>query len=116
MELRERALHRVGGGREAHPAARQQAEHDRQGLVGERGRAGAIAADSPSGHVQGMTLRLFDPQARQWSLYWANSAQGVLDRPMVGEFKDGRGEFYDQDRIDGRTVLVRFLWTDITES
>jgi hypothetical protein len=71
-------------------------------------------ADSPTGHIQGMTLRLYDRNARQWSLYWANSAKGTLDRPTVGRFEEGRGEFFDQDRIDGTTVLVRYVWSDIT--
>lgn len=74
-----------------------------------------IEADAPSGRVQGLTLRLYDPSARQWSLYWASSGIGRLDRPMVGEFRNGRGAFYDQDVIDGRTTLVRYLWSDITD-
>src|SRR5215831_6562126 len=49
-------------------------------------------ADAPSSHIQGMTLRLYDPNAGQWRLYWADSAQGTLDPPVVGAFADGRGE------------------------
>jgi hypothetical protein len=51
--------------------------------------------DSPvAGHIEGLTLRLYDPQAHQWRLYWANSKVGILDPPQIGEFKNGRGEFY----------------------
>jgi hypothetical protein len=71
-------------------------------------------ADSPSGPIRGLTLRLYDPAARQWSLHWANAADGRLDRPTVGAFADGVGEFYDQDRVEGRTVLIRFRWSDVT--
>ncbi|HEY2782625.1 MAG TPA: hypothetical protein VGI90_17720 [Steroidobacteraceae bacterium] len=67
-----------------------------------------------AGHIEGMTLRLYDPQAHQWSLFWANSKDGKLDQPMVGEFKDGRGEFYQQEVINGRTIFVRFIWSGIT--
>ncbi|HEY4037688.1 MAG TPA: hypothetical protein VGM15_02610, partial [Burkholderiaceae bacterium] len=34
--------------------------------------------------------------------------------PTVGEFKDGRGEFYSQDTINDRAILVRFVWSAIT--
>jgi len=69
--------------------------------------------DSPGGgHIEGLTLRLYSPQSHQWRLYWANSKTGVLDPPQVGEFKNGRGEFYAQDTIDGKTILIRFVWTN----
>lgn len=71
-------------------------------------------AESPSGHIQGMTLRLYNPQSQQWSIYWANRANGVLDTPMIGGFKDGRGEFYDQEMFEGRSIYVRFIWSNIT--
>jgi hypothetical protein len=70
--------------------------------------------DAPSGRIRGMTLRLYDPKARQWSLYWANAANGTLDKPMVGEFKDGRGEFYNLETFQGRSIYVRFIWSGIT--
>jgi hypothetical protein len=71
-------------------------------------------ADSPAGHIEGLTVRLFNPKSRQWSIYWASSTNGTLDVPMVGEFKDGRGEFYDQEQFEGRSIYVRFIWSDIT--
>jgi hypothetical protein len=71
--------------------------------------------DSPGGgHIEGLTLRLYNPQSHQWRLYWANSKTGVLDPPQVGEFKNGRGEFYAQDTINGKTILIRFVWTNTT--
>jgi hypothetical protein len=70
-------------------------------------------ADSPIGHIQGMTLRLFDPKSQQWSLYWANSANGTLEKPMIGGFENGRGEFYDQEMFEGRSIYVRYIWSDI---
>jgi len=70
--------------------------------------------DGPTGHIEGLTLRLYDPQAHQWRLYWANSKVGILDPPQIGEFKNGRGEFYAQDKINGKVILIRFLWTNLT--
>ena len=72
-------------------------------------------ADRPSGHVEGLTLRLYNPQAHQWSLYWANSKAGMFDGPpQVGEFKNGVGEFYCQDTFNGRMILIRYVWSGIT--
>jgi hypothetical protein len=75
-----------------------------------------IEADGPTGHLEGLTLRLFNPQTHQWSLYWANSKIAKLDPPQVGEFKNGRGDFYAQDTINGRTILIRYDWTNLTTS
>ena len=69
--------------------------------------------DSPAaGHIEGLTLRLYNPQAHQWRLYWANSKTGILDPPQIGEFKNGRGEFYAQDTLNGKNITVRFVWSN----
>ncbi len=73
-----------------------------------------LEADSPSGHIEVLSLRLYNPQSRQWSLNTANSRGGTLSIPTVGEFKNGRGEFFDQEDFNGRIILVRNVWTDIT--
>jgi hypothetical protein len=80
------------------------------------GRANLIEleADGPEGHFQGLSLRLYNPQAHQWSLNFANSNDGTLSQPTVGEFKNGRGEFYDQETLNGRAIFVRFVISDIT--
>ena len=72
-----------------------------------------VELDGPGGHIQGLTLRVYNPQSHQWRLYWANSKVGVLDPPQVGEFKDGHGEFFAQDTINGKTILIRFDWTNL---
>jgi len=74
-------------------------------------------ADSQTGHIEGLTLRVYNPQTHQWSIYWANSKDPALGQPiqpMAGEFKNGRGEFYDQELWKGRSVYVRFIWSGIT--
>jgi len=71
--------------------------------------------DSPvGGHIEGMTVRLYSPVARQWRLNWANQKNGYFDVPAVGEFKDGRGEFIDHEMWEGRMILVRAVWSNIT--
>jgi hypothetical protein len=74
-------------------------------------------AEGPSGHIEGLTLRLYSPESHQWSLYWANSKIGTLPPPpTVGSFssKNGRGEFFDQEPFNGRMIFVRYVWSDIT--
>ena len=73
-----------------------------------------LEADGPAGHIEGVGLRLYNPQSHQWSLNWANSHDGTLEQPMIGEFRNGRGEFYDQETVNGRAVLARTVWSDIT--
>lgn len=68
----------------------------------------------PTLGTRGFTLRLFDVQRREWSIYWANSSTGVLFPPVVGTFTDGRGDFYGDDTHDGKPIKAHFIWSDIT--
>lgn len=81
-----------------------------------RAQMDTFEADGPTGHIEGLTLRLFDPHAQQWRLYWANTKVGILDPAQVGEFKDGHGDFYTQDRINGKVILIRYDWSRMTSS
>ena len=73
-----------------------------------------LEVDGPAGHLEALSLRLYNPEARQWSLNFANSAVGSMSIPTVGEFRNGRGEFFDQETLGARTILVRFLILDVT--
>lgn len=73
-----------------------------------------LSVDGPAGHIEALSLRLYNPDARQWSLNFSNSANGTLSTPTIGEFKNGRGEFYSQETLNGRAILVRFVISDIT--
>lgn len=76
---------------------------------------GEIDLQGPAGRIQGMSLRLYNPATGQWGLSFSNSADGTLGPPMFGGFKDGRGEFYNQELFNGRAVFVRFIFSDITD-
>jgi hypothetical protein len=80
------------------------------------GRANLVEfeADGPAGHIEALSLRLYNPQSRQWSLNFANSKSGALSQPTIGEFKNSRGEFFDQESFNDRAILVRFVISDIT--
>lgn len=75
-----------------------------------KGRANLVELDveGPAGRIEGASLRLYDPAARQWSLNFFNGAVGRLTPPVVGGFNDGRGTFYGSDDLDGRAISVRF--------
>ena len=66
------------------------------------------------GTFNAVALRLFDINSKEWSIYWAAGTSGMLDVPMVGCFKDGRGEFYSQEVFEGRHIFSRFIWFEIT--
>jgi hypothetical protein len=59
---------------------------------------------------EGMTLRLFNPSTRLWSIYWADSNTGVLDPPVVGSFDNNIGTFYTKDNYKGISIIMQFVW------
>jgi len=64
---------------------------------------------------EGMTVRLFDPKTRLWSIYWADSNTGVLDVPVIGSFDNNIGNFFCKDIFNGKEIIMQFIWdkTDI---
>jgi len=70
-----------------------------------------LVVDGPAGHFEGLSLRLYNPQTRQWGLNFANRSDGQMVAPTIGGFRDGRGEFYQQDTLNGRAIFVRFVIT-----
>ncbi len=75
-----------------------------------------LEVDGPGGHIEALSLRLYNPESRQWSLNFSNSQAGTLSQPTIGDFREGRGEFYDQETLNGRAILVRFIISDITQT
>ena len=66
-------------------------------------------------HIKAQTLRLYNPDSHQWSIYLVDVDKGTLDLPpVVGQFTGTRGEFYDQEQYKGRTILVRYMWLNIS--
>lgn len=66
----------------------------------------------------GMSLRVFSPVSRRWSIYWLDNttggvdpATGLLQPPVLGGFRDGVGLFDGQEMFEGRPVRVRFEWS-----
>ncbi|RZU28982.1 hypothetical protein [Edaphobacter modestus] len=66
-------------------------------------------------HIKAQTLRLYNPESHQWSIYLLDVDKGVLSLPpVVGQFTGNRGEFFDQEDYKGRAILVRYVWLNIS--
>jgi hypothetical protein len=74
-----------------------------------------IRAEGPAGQLELLALRLYNQESHEWSIYFSNTG-GALSLPAVGRFKNGRGDFYDQETYNGRTILLRFSVSDITST
>jgi hypothetical protein len=84
-------------------------------LLGGRANFVELSVSGPRGKIEGGSLRLYNPKGRQWSLNYASLGGGVLTAPVFGTFDArGRGLFYGQDTLDGRTILVRFIITQVS--
>ena len=80
-----------------------------------RGRANLAEykAHGESGVLELLALRWYNPAAHQWNIDFATPKGGTLGIPGVGEFRDGRADFYDQEPYNGKSILVRFsIWTN----
>ena len=75
-----------------------------------------LVADGPAGHFEGLSLRLYNPQSHQWSLNFSGLGSGTIGPPAIGQFRNGRGEFYNQETLNDRAILVRFVISDITST
>ena len=78
---------------------------------------GALSVDEISladPRDRGFTFRTYGSAWGEGSIYWVNSRVGRLDSPVQGRFADGVGTFYATEEIEGKSVLVRFVWSNIS--
>ena len=82
-------------------------------LPGGLGNEDLFCTDFDGGFVA-MSFRFFAPETNLWSIYWADSRRpGALDPPVLGSFSGDCGYFLGEDTLDGRPILVRFVWTRV---
>ena len=81
-------------------------------ILGGLGNVDELVMQTAAGEARGLTVRLFDPAAHVWRIYWAATGPNAqtLDTPMVGRFTNGVGVFYCHEVFDGEPVFTRFLW------
>jgi hypothetical protein len=71
----------------------------------------------PARDFSGMGLRTLDATNGVWLDYWMNSKTGVpASAGTPGRFVDGVGNFDASDTEDGRPVIYRGCWDQITAS
>jgi hypothetical protein len=87
--------------------------HTIRRVWGGRANLGELEADGPTGHIEAMSPRLYDPKTHLWRVSYGNPREGSLSQPVVGHFKNGQGEFYGQDTYKGRAVLVHEIYSPI---
>lgn len=76
-----------------------------------RGNVDEFEAETPSGHLEGMTVRLYSADTHDWSIYSSSGNAGAFSSPAsVGHFVNGHGEFYEHEELDGKPIRLRFLW------
>lgn len=82
-------------------------------LLGGLANVDEFVVENDTMHVKGLTLRLYNPETHEWSIYWANAKTGVLAMPpTVGHWDGhGNGEFFDREEFDGKPIVVRYRWT-----
>lgn len=83
-------------------------------LLGGRANTAELMITGPAGRIEGVSLRLYNPQTKQWSLNYASAADGAMTPPVVGGFSGGRGTFFADDMLGDRPIRVRFVISDIT--
>jgi Protein of unknown function (DUF1579) len=86
-----------------------------QKILGGLGNIDDNVIEVPGGAYRAAAVRAYDPEKKQWSIWWIDSRHvGPLDPPMVGRFENGTGTFYADDTLNGKPIRVRFLWTKVT--
>lgn len=74
-----------------------------------------LEVDGPLGPIVGLSLRLYNPQSRQWSLNYSNVKSGTMSPPVIGQFQNGNGEFFGQETRNGRIIFVKFVVSKIAQ-
>jgi hypothetical protein len=74
-----------------------------------------LVIPKPARHVRGSLLSLYNPTSREWYVYWADASDGTLAPPLAGSFHDGIGTFTGHDTLDGRPVLIRLVYSHVTQ-
>ena len=71
----------------------------------------------PARNFSGMGLRLPNQTTQVWSDFWMNGKAGVLMVPgTMGYFDDGVGVFVSEQLAEGKPMLVRGMWDNISSS
>ena len=73
------------------------------------GNVDVFQAELDAGPFEGFTLRLFDSDARLWTIYWADSTNPRRDDGKIGSFDGDQGNFFGHELVGGSCVSERYL-------
>lgn len=85
-------------------------------IWGGRANLEEIEASRPGDHLEFLAVRTYNPKTQEWALNGADGSDNTIGPPAYGRFAHERGDFYDQENVDGRMALVRQTFFDITPS
>jgi hypothetical protein len=86
-------------------------------LLGGAGNVDDNRLELPAGTYRAVSLRSYDPETGSWTIWWLDGRNpGRLDPPVVGGFRDGIGTFQCVDTFNGQPIIVRFTWSNITQT
>ena len=77
-------------------------------LLDGRANVAELRISGPAGRIEGVALRLYEPQAHRWAIHYASAANGELTSPLYGNFGGGVGHFEGPDRLGDKPIIVRF--------
>jgi hypothetical protein len=83
-------------------------------LLGGQANVGVLEVSGPSGKLEGLQLRLYDPAHGEWRLSFASGSDGIVQPPSSGRFENGRGTFFSSERIGGSDARVRTTATPLS--
>jgi hypothetical protein len=85
---------------------------DMRPILGGNGNVEDHVLHIPGGTFRAIALRSFDPVQASWAIWWLDArSPHALAVPVIGRFDDGVGRFYADDILDGRPILLRFIWS-----
>jgi hypothetical protein len=73
-----------------------------------------LIVPKPVPHVRGSLLTVYHPGSQRWYIYWTDATDGSVSPPLVGGFAHGIGTFVGPDVENGRHVLVRLVFSNVT--
>jgi hypothetical protein len=68
---------------------------------------------APSIPLRGSSVSTFSRQLGKWQQTWVDNQAGYLD--FVGEFKDGRMVLQRKAMLEGKEIVQRMVWYNITK-
>jgi hypothetical protein len=86
-----------------------------QPILGGMGNIEDNLIDLPDGSYRAAALRTYDAATGKWAIWWNDRrTPHILDLPVIGQFVDDIGTFMATDTFNGKPIVVRFVWSDVS--